>query len=96
MKENREPLAFYQLSIEHNGVSPQLLLDHARDVTVVGFKYESPGELLNIIGGEHIRFFGGSGNYNLENPHDRAIIVVENAKDILFQGLVREKYDGNV
>ena len=89
VKANQGPLTFYQLSIEHHGVSPQLLLDHARDVTVVGFKYESPGELLNIIGGEHIKFFGGSGNYNLENPNDRAIIVVENARDVLFQSLVR-------
>ncbi len=90
VKENQAPLTFYQLSIEHLGVSPQMLFDQARDVTVVGFKYESPGELLNIIGGERIRFFGGSGNYNLENPNDRAIIMVENAKDILFYSQVRK------
>jgi len=90
VKENQGPLAFYQISIEHHGVSPQVLFDHARDVTVVGFKYEQPSELLNIIGGERLRFFGGSGNYNLENPNNRAIIVVENARDILFQSLVRK------
>jgi hypothetical protein len=89
VKENQRPLAFYQLSIEHHGVSPQMLLDHAHGVTVFGFKYEGPGELLDIIGGDHINFFGGSGNYNLENPNDRAIIVVEDARDILLQSLVR-------
>lgn len=90
VKENQEPITFYQLSIEHHGVSPQVLFDHARDVTVVGFKFEQPSELLNIIGGERFRIFGGSGNYNLENPKDRAIIVVEKGRDILFQSLVRK------
>ena len=90
VKENREPLTFYQLSIEHHSVSPQVLFDHARDVTVVGFKYESPGELLDIVGGERFRIFGGSGNYDLQNPNARAIIVVDNARDLLFQSMNRK------
>lgn len=90
VKENIVPITFYQLSIEHQSVLPQVLFDHARDVTVVGFKYEPPGELLDIVGGEHFRIFGGSGNYDLQNPNARAIIVVENARDLLFQSMNRK------
>jgi len=90
VKENKSPLTFYQLSIEHHAILPQVLFDHARDVTVVGFKYEPPGELLDIVGGEHFRIFGGSGNYELQNPNARAIIVVEKARDILFQSMNRK------
>ena len=90
VRENAEPLTFYQLSIEHHGVSPQVLFEHARAVTVVGFKYEPSGELLTIVGGERFRIFGGSGNYELQQPQSRAMIVVDNARDLLFQSMNRK------
>lgn len=47
-------------------------------------------ELLNIINSEDIKLIGGSGNYQLETEKDKAIIVIENSKNILIQNLDRK------
>jgi hypothetical protein len=84
------PLTFYQLSVEHMRNSPQTLIDNAKHVTIFGYKYELVRELLNIINSDDIKIIGGSGNYQLEDPNDRAIIVIENSKNILIQNLNRK------
>jgi hypothetical protein len=85
-----QPLTFYQLSIEHLPNSTQTLLENAKHVTVYGFKYELSGELLNIVNCEDIQLIGGSGNYQLEKEVDRAIIVIENSKNVLIQNFNRK------
>jgi hypothetical protein len=85
-----QALTFYQLSIEHMYNSTQALFENAKHVTVFGFKYELSGELMNIINCDDIQLIGGSGNYQLENEADRAIIVIENSKNILIQNFDRK------
>ncbi len=89
VQNTNQPITFYQLSIEHMKSSPQMLFENAKHVTVYGFKYELTYELLNIINSEDIKLIGGSGNHQLETEIDRAIIVIENSKNILIQNLDR-------
>lgn len=87
-------LNFYQLSIEHLKNSPQVLFSNAKNVSVFGFKYEAAHELLNIINSDSIKLTGGSGNYQLDRTDDRAIIVIQNSKNILIQNQNRQSLAG--
>ena len=90
VNSSSQALTFYQLSIEHMYNSTQALFENAKHITVFGFKYELSGELMNIINCDDIQLIGGSGNYQLENEADRAIIVIENSKNILIQNFDRK------
>ena len=70
--------------------SPQVLFADARNITVYGFKFEYAQELLNITHSGNIRIIGGSGNYELVSPDDRAIIVIEDSSSIEIQNLARK------
>lgn len=87
-------LNFYQLSIEHLKNSPQTFFNNAKNVTVFGFKYEAAHELLNIINSDSIQLIGGSGNYQLNRTDDKAIIVIQNSKNILIQNQNRQSLAG--
>jgi hypothetical protein len=85
VKNTTKALKFYQLSIEHLRNGPQTMFDHAKNVTIFGYKYEIDRELLNIINSDSIQLIGGSGNYQLYSTNDRAIIYIENSTNILIQ-----------
>jgi hypothetical protein len=76
--------------------SPQMMIRSCRDVTIHGFKFERPGELLNIIGSSDVTIIGGSGNYSIESPDDRGIIVIENSSGILLANLNRKPQRGGI
>ena len=84
------PLSFYQLSIEHRDNMPQMMYNNAKNVSVYGLKYEGTCELLNILNSDSIQIIGGSGNYSLENAGDKAIIVINNSKNINIQNVCRK------
>ncbi len=90
VQNTTQPITFYQLSVEHLPNSPQTLIENAQHVTIYGYKYEFKRELLNIVNSEDVKLIGGSGNYQLDNITDRAIIVIENSKNILIQNLDRK------
>lgn len=90
VQNTTQPITFYQLSVEHLPNSPQTLIENAQHVSIYGYKYEFKRELLNIVNSNDIKLIGGSGNYQLDNIADRAIIVIENSKNILIQNLDRK------
>ncbi len=94
VQNTTKALDFYQLSIEHLKNSPQTLFSNTKKVTVFGFKYEAAHELLNIINSDSIQLIGGSGNYQLNRTDDRAIIVIQNSKNILIQNQNRQSLAG--
>lgn len=90
VKNTKQPLTFYQLSIEHLPNSPQLFFVNSQHISVFGLKIEFTRELLNIIQCNDIKIIGGSGNYQLDNELDRAIIIIEDSKNILIQNMNRK------
>jgi hypothetical protein len=56
---------------------------------VYGLKFESRRELLTINDARNIAILGGSGNYGIDNPEDRAIIVIQNSSDVFLAELCK-------
>jgi len=55
----------------------------------IRIKFELRRELLSITNARNIAIIGGSGNYGIDNPKDRAIIVITNSSDVLVAGLCK-------
>jgi hypothetical protein len=92
-KGTQNPLTVYQLSIEHHVHSPQVMVEDVGNLSIFGLKIESPSELLNIVDSDNVMICGVSGNYVLEREDERAIIVVEDSRNILLRNLDRSSKD---
>ncbi len=92
VENTTRPITFYQISIEHLDNSPQMKLNNADNVTIYGFKYEARKELINITNCNAINIIGGSGNYNIDDANDLAIITIANSDNVLIQNLDRKQF----
>ncbi|MBK3516100.1 glycosyl hydrolase family 28-related protein [Carboxylicivirga marina] len=94
IKNTSNPLAFYQISVEHHVFSPKVLVEDASNLTIFGFKYEGPAELLHIINSDNIKICGGNGNYYMDREGDQAIINISNSTNILLRNMARKTLHG--
>lgn len=80
--ETYQPLNFYVFDIEHAQHSPQAEIRKANNIKIYGLKYENQDQLLRMSDSRHVWMFGGSGNYSILNPNDKAIIELNNVDDV--------------
>jgi hypothetical protein len=69
------------------------MVEDVGNLSIFGLKIESPSELLNIVDSDNVMICGVSGNYVLEREDERAIIVVEDSRNILLRNLDRSSKD---
>ncbi len=94
VKNTSNPLTFYQISVEHHVFSPKVLVEDVSNLSVFGFKYEGPAELLHIINSDNIEICGGNGNYYMDREGDQAIINISNSTNILLRNMARKTLHG--
>jgi hypothetical protein len=94
VKNTSNPLTFYQISVEHHVFSPKVLVEDVSNLTIFGFKYEGPAELLHIINSDNIEICGGNGNYYMDREGDQAIINISNSTNILLRNMARKTLHG--
>ncbi|WP_445749967.1 MULTISPECIES: glycosyl hydrolase family 28-related protein, partial [Bacteroidota] len=88
------PLTIYQISVEHHVFSPKMLVKNAKNLTIFGFKYEGPAELLHIVDSDNIEICGGAGNYFMDREGDQSIIKIINSTNILLRTMSRKTKHG--
>jgi hypothetical protein len=94
VKNTSNPLTFYQISVEHHVFSPKMLVEDVSNLTIFGFKYEGPAELLHIINSDNIKICGGNGNYYMDREGDQTIIKIINSTNILLRNMTRKSLHG--
>jgi hypothetical protein len=92
IENNANPIIFYHFNVERLLNSPQVKFNNAKDITMHGFKFEYNYELLEIKNSDNIKIYGSSGNYQLNYTHDRALIIIINSTNILFENLDRTEF----
>jgi hypothetical protein len=94
VQNTSNPLTFYQSSVEHHVFSPKFLVENVSNLTIFGFKYEGPGELLHIVNSDNIEICGGAGNYYMDKDGDQTIIDISNSTNILLRTMSRKTVHG--
>ena len=95
IKNTTNPLTLYQMSIEHHAFSPKVLVEDVSNLSMFGFKYECPTELVHIVNSDNIEICGGNGNYYMDKEGDRTIINISNSSNILLRNMTRKSKHGS-
>ena len=86
VRDNREPLAFYQCNPEHSAGDANMELRGASHVSIYGLKGENPTPILWVRDSDHVSVFGYGGN--AIPPDGEELVRVERTPNFLIANLV--------